>query len=183
VTAPARQGSGLPRTAVAVRKMRAADWESVHAIYAAGIATGHATFEHEPPTREAFDAGRLPAHRLVAEAAGLVLGWAAVSPVSPRAAYSGVVEHSIYVAPQARGRGVGRALLAALVASTEAAGIWTIQSSIFPENKASLSLHERLGFRIVGTRERIARMSHGPAAGKWQDTLLLERRSGIAGHG
>jgi L-amino acid N-acyltransferase YncA len=106
-----------------------------------------------------------------------------VSPVSARAAYNGVVEHSIYIAPHARGCGVGRTLLAALITSTEAAGIWTIQSSIFPENTASLSLHERLGFRIVGTRERIALMSHGPNAGKWQDTLLLERRSSNTGHG
>lgn len=183
MTATARQGSGVSGTAAAVREMRTADWESVHAIYAAGIATGHATFEHEPPAWEAFDAGRLPAHRLVVEAGGLILGWAAVSPVSARPAYSGVVEHSIYVGPQARGHGIGRTLLAALITSTEAAGIWTIQSSIFPQNTASLSLHKPLGFRIVGTRERIARMSHGPNAGKWQDTLLLERRSGSAGHG
>jgi phosphinothricin acetyltransferase len=166
---------------VTIRPMCPDDWESVHAIYAAGIATGEATFESEPPTWEAFDGGRLAEHRLIAEDAGRVLGWAAVSRVSSREVYRGVVEHSIYVAPQTHGRGVGRLLLRALIDSTEAAGIWTIQSSIFPENLASLALHRKLGFRVVGTRERIARISHGPKAGHWQDTLLLERRSQVAG--
>ncbi|MBT2596429.1 GNAT family N-acetyltransferase [Arthrobacter sp. ISL-72] len=161
--------------------MRAEDWEAIRSIYAAGIATGQATFESEPPTGEAFDAGRLCGHRLVAEDLGLVLGWAAVSPVSAREVCRGVVEHSIYIAPQARGRGVGRILLGALIDSTEAGGIWTIQSSILPENTASLFLHERLGFRVVGVREKIARMGHGPNAGHWQDTLLLERRSALTG--
>jgi len=164
-----------------IRPMCPDDWDAVHAIYAAGIATGEATFESEPPSWKAFDAVRLVEHRLIAEDAGRVLGWAAVSRVSSREVYRGVVEHSIYVAPETQGRGVGRLLLSALIQSTEAAGIWTIQSSIFPENTASLSLHQRLGFRVVGTRERIARMSHGPKAGHWQDTLLLERRSNVAG--
>jgi phosphinothricin acetyltransferase len=158
-----------------------ADWDAVHAIYAAGIATGEATFESEPPTWEAFDAVRLPAHRLIAEDGGRVVGWAAASRVSSREVYRGVVEHSIYVDPKIQGRGVGRLLLDAFIGSTEAAGIWTIQSSIFPENTASLALHRKLGFRVVGTRERIARISHGPKAGHWQDTLLLERRSQVAG--
>ncbi len=164
-----------------VRKMRSSDWNAVRSIYAAGIATGQATFEKEPPSWEAFDAGRLPDHRLLAADGELILGWAAVSAVSAREVYRGVVEHSIYIAPEARGRGVGRLLLAALIQSTEVGGIWTIQSSIFPENSASVALHGQLGFRVVGTRERIARMSHGPNAGKWQDTLLLERRSGMVG--
>ena len=141
-------------------------------IYAEGIATGDATFETEPPTWEEFDAGRLPEHRLVAEEAGEVVGWAAVSPTSQRECYAGVVEHSVYVAESARGRGIGARLMAALVASTDAAGIWTIQTSIFPENAASLALHERVGFRVVGRRERIARLD-----GVWRDTLLLERRA------
>ncbi|MFI2708216.1 GNAT family N-acetyltransferase, partial [Nocardioides sp. CER28] len=150
-------------------------------IYAAGIATGDATFETTPPTWEAFDAGKLPGHRWVALDGGRVLGWVAVSSVSDRCVYAGVVEHSVYVDPGAQGRGVGRALLAALVASTEAAGIWTIQSGVFPENVASLALHEAAGFRVVGTRERVGRMSAGPYAGRWRDVVLLERRSGLVG--
>lgn len=107
-----------------------------------------------------------------------MLGWTAVPPVSSRPAYAGVVEHSVYVAAAARGRGIGTRLLQALAASTEQHGIWTIQSSVFPENHASLRLHQSNGFTVVGRRERIARMSHGPEAGQWRDTLLLERRSG-----
>ncbi len=179
--APAQPAGAGKDSMPSVRKMRGSDWDAVRSIYAAGIATGQATFESEPPSWEAFDAGRLPGHRLVAADGDLILGWAAVSAVSAREVYRGVVEHSIYIAPEARGRGVGRLLLAALIQSTEAGGIWTIQSSIFPENSASVALHAQLGFRVVGTRERIARMNHGPNAGKWQDTLLLERRSGLAG--
>ncbi|MFI1656296.1 GNAT family N-acetyltransferase [Streptomyces sp. NPDC020472] len=147
--------------------------EQVLAIYRSGIDEGDATFETAAPTWEAFDAARLPAHRLVAvDDAGRVLGWAAVSPVSDRCAYAGVVEHSVYVHPDARGRSVGLTLLTALLASTESAGIWTVQSGIFPENTASLALHRRAGFRVVGTRERVGR-HHGV----WRDVLLLERRS------
>lgn len=177
----ARPSGSRKDTEPAVREMSALDWDAVRSIYSAGIATGQATFEKEPPSWEAFDAGRLPDHRLVATDRELILGWAAASAVSAREVYRGVVEHSIYIAPAARGRGVGRLLLGALIRSTEAAGIWTIQSSIFPGNSASLSLHRQLGFRVVGTRVRIARMSHGPNAGKWQDTLLLERRSSTVG--
>ncbi|MBO9704081.1 MAG: N-acetyltransferase [Arthrobacter sp.] len=155
--------------------MEARDWGAVEEIYAQGIATGLATFEATTPTWEAFTASRLPAHRLVADVAGEVLGWAAVSAVSSRPVYAGVVEHSIYVRRTARGRGVGMALLNALIDSTEAAGIWTIQSSIFPQNQASLRLHEKAGFRLVGRRERIARR----ADGNWQDTLLIERRAAM----
>ncbi len=151
--------------------MTPADWPAVEAIYAAGIATGEATFETAPPSWEEFDAGRLPDHRLVAVENGEVVGWAALSPTSSRACYAGVVEHSVYVAEHAHGRGIGRRLLEALLASAEAAGIWTIQTSIFPENVASVALHGRVGFRIVGRRERIARLD-----GVWRDTLLLERR-------
>ena len=162
--------------------MEPGDWPAVRRIYQEGIDTGHATFESAAPDWSSFDGSRLHAHRFVAETAQHgVAGWAAVSAVSNREVYAGVVEHSVYVAAEARGLGLGRALLQALIDSTEAAGIWTIQSSIFPENMASLALHQRLGFRVVGTRERIARISHGPKAGHWQDTLLLERRSGVAG--
>jgi L-amino acid N-acyltransferase YncA len=152
--------------------MTPADWPAVEAIYAAGIATGDATFETAPPSWEEFDAGRLGGHRLVATKDGEVVGWAALSPTSARPCYAGVVEHSVYVAEHARGRGVGRVLMEALIASAQAAGIWTIQTSIFPENAASVALHERVGFRVVGRRERIAQLD-----GVWRDTLLLERRS------
>lgn len=162
---------------VTIRAMRQDDWPRVQEIFTEGIATGQATFEAAAPDWAGFDATRLPEHRLVAEIAARVVGWTAVTPVSPRAAYAGVVEHSIYVAGEVRGQGVGGRLLSALAASTEAAGIWTIQSSIFPENQGSLRLHQAHGFVIVGRRERIARRSQGPAAGQWQDTLLVERRS------
>ena len=157
--------------------MTAAHWPGVREAYAAGIATGHATFETEPPDWPAFDATRLPGHRWVAVDGDAVLGWAAVSPVSGRAVYAGVVEHSVYVHPGAQGKGVGRALLAALLDSAQAAGIWTVQSGIFPENTASLALHAAAGFRVVGTRERIGLMTYGPMAGRWRDVVLVEHRA------
>ncbi|MEU5215104.1 N-acetyltransferase family protein [Streptomyces sp. NPDC020807] len=145
----------------------------VIAIYQAGIDEGNATFETAAPSWEVFDAAKLPEHRFAAVAeTGRVLGWVAASKVSDRCAYAGVVEHSVYVHPEARGRGVASLLLDALVASTEAAGIWTIQSGIFPENTASLAVHARAGFRVIGTRERIGR-HHGV----WRDVVLVERRS------
>jgi phosphinothricin acetyltransferase len=156
--------------------MRADDWPAVRRIYAAGIATGDATFETEPPDWEHFDAGKSADHRLVAERDGVVVGWVAVSGVSERCVYAGVVEHSVYVDPAHAGQGIGTALLRALIASTEAAGVWTIQTGIFPENEASLALHERCGFRIVGRRKRL-----GQHFGRWRDVLLLERRSPAVG--
>ncbi|TQS93108.1 N-acetyltransferase family protein [Arthrobacter sp. TS-15] len=165
---------------VALRAMEPKDWRAVREIFQEGIDTGYATFETNAPEWPAFNNSRLPDHRLVAvNETGVILGWTAVSPVSSRPAYAGVVEHSIYVAGAARGHGVGKLLLQALAASTEAQGIWTIQSSIFPENEASLRLHQANGFAIVGRRNRIARVSTGPAAGQWRDTLLLERRSPV----
>lgn len=159
--------------AVTVRPMRASDADQVLAIYQAGLDTGEASFETTAPTWADFDAARLPAHRHVAvDATGEIAGWVAVSPVSGRRVYAGVVEHSIYVHPGRRQLGIGAALLRALIDSTESAGIWTIQTAIFPENSASLALHERAGFRIVGTRERIAR-HHG----RWRDVIFLERRT------
>jgi phosphinothricin acetyltransferase len=156
-----------------VRPMVAADADAVLAIYQEGLDTDQASFETAAPSWVAFDAARLPDHRFVAvDAENLVLGWVAVSPVSSRPVYAGVVEHSVYVARHARGRGVGLALLNALIASTESAGVWTIQSGVFPENPASLALHERAGFRVVGTRERVGR-HHG----QWRDVVLIERRS------
>jgi L-amino acid N-acyltransferase YncA len=152
--------------------MTQGDWPAVEAIYAEGIATRLATFETRTPTWQEFDAGRLAGHRLVAVDDGRIVGWAAISPTSGRECYAGVVEHSIYVAADTRGRGVGHALMDALVTSADEAGIWTIQTSIFPENESSLALHEKLGFRVVGRRERIAQLD-----GVWRDTLLLERRA------
>ncbi|MFE2864875.1 GNAT family N-acetyltransferase [Embleya sp. NPDC059259] len=158
--------------------MAPAHAEGVLAVYAAGLATGNATFETTVPTWEAFWAKKTAEHCHVAldTTTGDVLGWVAASPVSDRCVYAGVVEHSVYVDPAAQGRGVGRALLDALIASTETAGIWTIQSGVFPENTASLALHARAGFRVIGTRERVGR-HHGT----WRDVVLLERRSPTIG--
>lgn len=161
-----------------VREMRAEDWPAVEEIYRHGIEDGEATFETRTPSWHDFDAGKLAAPRLVAaEADGRVVGWAAASAVSSRPAYRGVIEHSVYVHRDARGRGIGALLLGAFVEGAEDAGYWTIQSSVFPENTASLRAHERAGFRIVGRRERIARSLLGPHAGQWRDTVLIERRS------
>ncbi|WP_405597323.1 GNAT family N-acetyltransferase [Streptomyces sp. NBC_01410] len=147
--------------------------DQVLAIYQAGIDEGNATFETSAPSWENFDAAKLPGHRFAAlDSSGAVLGWVAATGVSDRCTYAGVVEHSVYVHPDTRGRGVASTLLNALIASTEDAGIWTIQSGIFPENTSSLALHARAGFRIIGTRERVGR-HHGV----WRDVVLLERRS------
>jgi phosphinothricin acetyltransferase len=155
-----------------IDELRPEHWPSVALIYAEGIATGDATFETEVPAWETWDAGHLPEHRFVALRGGEVVGWVAVRDVSDRCAYAGVVEHSVYVAEAARGQGIGRALLEALIASTEAAGIWTIQTGIFPENTASLHLHEQTGFETVGRRRRI-----GKREGVWRDVIAIERRS------
>ncbi|WP_345800383.1 N-acetyltransferase family protein [Microbacterium sp. AZCO] len=167
---------------IPVRELTAADWPAVAEIYRQGIEDGEATFETSPPTWDEFDAGKVAAPRLVAvDADAGVLGWAAASLVSRREVYRGVIEHSIYVDRAAQGRGVGRLLLTSFVEAADAAGYWTIQSAIFPENAASIRLHESLGFRIVGRRERIARSANGPHAGQWNDTVLLERRSAANG--
>jgi len=152
--------------------MLPAHWDAVARIYAEGIATGNATFETEVPGWEAWDGAHLPDLRLVALTGSEVAGWAALSPVSGRCVYAGVAESSVYVAESARGQGVGRALMQELIRRAEAAGIWTIQTGIFPENRVSLVLHERVGFRVVGTRERL-----GNHLGLWRDVLFLERRS------
>ena len=152
--------------------MRASDWPSVRAIYAAGIATGNATFETDTPEWEVFDDGHIGDLSLVAIYGDKVVGWAAASCVSDRCAYAGVVENSVYVDPDHQGRGVGRLLLSALIVVSEAAGNWTIQTGIFPENTASLALHEACGFRVVGRRERLGRLD-----GRWRDVILLEHRS------
>jgi L-amino acid N-acyltransferase YncA len=166
----------MPAQAAGVRvePMTGAHADAVLAIYQAGIDEGNATFETRAPGWPAFTAARLPGHRFVAIAAGQVAGWVAASATSDRCVYAGVVEHSVYVHPGARGQGIGRLLLEALAASTEAAGIWTIQSGIFPENTASLALHRDAGFRVVGIRERI-----GQHHGRWRDVVLIERRSPV----
>ena len=160
-----------------VADMTAEDWEEVRSIYLEGIATGHATFETDAPEWEKWDASHLRKMRLVArDDAGEMLGWAALSPVSDRCVYGGVAEVSVYVGERGRGRGVGRALLEALVEASERNGIWTLQAGVFPENAASVKLHLSCGFREVGRRERIGKMH-----GVWRDTLLLERRSRSVG--
>lgn len=167
---------------IVVRDLVRADWPAVEEIYRQGIEDGEATFESRAPSWEEFDAARLPAPRLVAQDGdGAPLGWAAASPVSSREVYRGVIEHSIYVHRDARGRGVGRLLLTSFVEAADAAGYWTIQSAIFPENAASMRMHESAGFRVVGRRERIARSARGPHAGRWRDTVLVERRSAVNG--
>jgi phosphinothricin acetyltransferase len=156
---------------IEIRPMRAGDWPAVEAIFVEGIETRAATFETAPPTYDSFDASHHAEHRLVAVESGRVIGWVALAPTSSRACYAGVVESSVYVAADARGRGIGRALMEALIASAAAGGIWTIWAGMFPENEPSRALHESLGFRLVGRFERIARLD-----GVWRDTVLLELR-------
>jgi L-amino acid N-acyltransferase YncA len=191
VTADAALRRDVPGKApIAVRAMTGDDWPAVRAIYEAGIATGNATFETAVPSWRRWDAGHLPGHRLVAVVPGLVgdvagdvedaadgpgdtvVGWAALSPVSDRCVYAGVAEVSVYVDPAHHGHGVGSTLMVALLERAEEGGIWTVQSQIFPENAASLAIHRRCGFRLVGRRERLGRMD-----GSWRDVVLLERRS------
>jgi L-amino acid N-acyltransferase YncA len=162
-----------------VRLLSQQDWPAVEAIYREGINTGHATFDAEPPTWTEFNNGKHPTLRLVAEQDSQIIGWAAASPVSTRPVYAGVIEHSLYIQATSRGTGAGTVLLRALLDDADRAGMWTVQSSVFPENAASLALHRRAGFRQVGTRERIALMTYGPLAGTWRDTILIERRSAI----
>jgi L-amino acid N-acyltransferase YncA len=155
-----------------IRELDPKDWPAVRTIFEEGIATGQATFETEAPSWEDWDGAH--SMRLVAEEDGEVVGWAALAPYSARACYAGVAEESVYVAARARGKGVGRALLAALVDRSEHAGIWTLQAGVFPENRASVTLHLGCGFRLVGVLERIGRLN-----GEWRDVLLLERRSEV----
>ncbi|URM97202.1 N-acetyltransferase family protein [Actinomadura madurae] len=161
------------RRGIGIREMRAEDADRVLEIYQLGLDTGEASFETTAPTWEEFDAAKLDRYRYVATGAeGDVLGWIAAGRVSARRCYAGVVEHSVYISPDARGLGLGAALLDAFIAATEAGGIWTVQAGIFPENAASLRMHARAGFRTVGTRRRIGRLN-----GRWRDVVLLERRS------
>ena len=158
-----------------IRELRPADWPAVARVYEEGLRTGNATFETELPSWDAWDA-HLAEHRLVVTLDAEVVGWAALSAVSDRCCYGGVAEHRIYIAERVRGLGFGRQLLAALIASSEAGGFWTLQAGVFPENTASIALHVSLGFRVVGVRERLGR-----AHGAWRDVVLLERRSEVTG--
>lgn len=159
-----------------IDEMTPADWEAVRTIYLEGIATGNATFETEVPAWASWNTAHLPHSRLVARAGEKVLAWAALTPVSSRCVYGGVAEVSVYVGESRRGAGLGRALLAALIASSERHGMWTLQAGVFPENEASVGLHRACGFREVGRRERVGKLH-----GRWRDTVLLERRSLIVG--
>ena len=164
--------AGEPSLVTTIRPLDASDWPAVRSIFLEGIATGRATFETEAPSWEKWDAGHLAAPRLVAATGGECVAWATLSPVSQRRVYAGVAESSVYVAEACRGQGVGKALLGALVDASEAAGLWTLQAGIFATNVPSIRLHLSCGFRIVGTRERIASL-----AGTWHDVVLVERRS------
>ena len=157
------------------------DGPALSAIHAGGLATGHASFRADAMAAEDF-AGAFPV-LVVAEEAGRLAGFAGVGPTSARAVYAGVGEVSVYVDGAAGGRGIGRALLDRLVADSEAAGWWTLVAQIFPENRASLALHRACGFRVLGTREGLGRMTHGPMAGQWRDVVMMERRSTVAGAG
>jgi L-amino acid N-acyltransferase YncA len=161
---------------VVIDAMQPGDWPQVEAIYREGIATALATLETAPPTWERFDAAHRKDPRLVARDGERLLGWAVLSPVSTRAVYAGVAEVSIYIAEAARGQGVGKALLNALVEASEQAGIWTLQAGIFSDNTASIALHTTCGFRVVGVRERLGQLHD-----VWKDVVLMERRSQVVG--
>jgi len=174
-TTEGTRGEGLtqhPGVPIHLTPLLPKHWPRVRSIYMEGIATGNATFEKEPPGWAKWDAGHLGHSRVVALAADEVVGWGGLSPVSGRCTWGGVAEVSVYVAAEARGQGVGRSLLEALIQSSEEVGLWTLQAGVFPENRASLAIHEAAGFRVVGTRERIGRLE-----GAWRDVVLLERRS------
>ncbi len=166
-----------------VERMQPGDWPQVRSIYLDGIRTGNSTFESDAPDWEKWNFSHLPEHRLVVKEDDRILAWAALSPVSAREVYSGVAELSLYVAAGHRGQGIGSALLAAIIDSTEKAGLWTLQGGIFPENTASLRLVKKHGFKEIGRREKIGRMTYGDLAGTWRDVILVERRSAVAGIG
>ncbi len=168
----------MQQLGIEVRKMTPADWDAVRSIYLEGIATSQATFETVAPSWKKWDSDHLPFARLVAIGGGQdIKGWAALSRVSARVVYAGVAEVSVYVETNSRGQGVGKILLDRLVCESEKNGIWTLQASVFPENRASVALHKSCGFRTIGTRERIGKLN-----GAWRDTLLMERRSKVVGN-
>lgn len=161
---------------ISIRPMDATDWPTVSRIYEDGIATGFATFETSIPTYESWNVAHMTSCRLIAMEDEKILGWAALSPVSSRCVYGGIGEVSVYIGKESRGKGAGRLLLNALIKESEAEGLWTIQSGIFPENKGSIELHKKVGFRYIGKRERVGKLD-----GEWKDNLLFERRSETVG--
>jgi phosphinothricin acetyltransferase len=161
--------------------MKPEDWEQVRSIYLEGIGTGNSTFEADAPDWDKWDSAHLREHRLVVREGGRILAWAALSPVSTRCVYSGVAELSLYVAAARHGKGIGSALLKAVIDSTEKAGLWTLQGGIFPENASSLRLVKKHGFKEIGRREKIGKMTYGDLAGTWRDVILVERRSTVSG--
>jgi L-amino acid N-acyltransferase YncA len=166
---------------ITIRPMTAEDWPAIERIYREGIATGNATFEANPPSWEEFDGEKVADPRLVGIEGDHLVGWAAASRVSSRCVYEGVIEHSVYVSEDVRGEGVGAALLDAFLKAADARGIWTVQSGIFPENEPSLALHRKLGFREVGIRERVGKMTYGAYVGQWRDVVMMEHRSDLIG--
>lgn len=172
------QDPDTPMSELILRPISSADYPQIRDIYLEGIATGHATFETDAPDWEGWNGKFLRACRVVAERDGEVLGWAALSPVSDRCVYGGVAEVAVYVADRARGEGMGTILLKALVQNSEESGLWTLQAGIFPENVSSVRIHEKCGFRVIGTRERLGKMGD-----EWRDVLLMERRSEVTGVG
>jgi len=163
-------------TGTTIRGLEPFDWPRVRKIYEEGISSGDATFEAKAPTWEHWDAKHISSCRLVLEDGGQVLGWAALWPVSDRCVYGGVAEVSVYVGPEAQGRGIGTRLLRELVSASEKEGFWTLQAGIFPENRSSVRIHEKCGFRVIGHRERLGKMQE-----VWRDVLLMERRSSSVG--
>ena len=164
-----------------VRPTRPSDQDAILAIYREGIATGDATFASGSPDWQEWDAGHLEICRFVAEQKGLVLGWAALSSTSGRCVYGGVAEVSVYVRHDAAGRGVGTRLMDTLIKASESAGLWTLEAGIFVDNEPSIALHQKCGFRTVGIREKLGKMTHGDKAGLWRDVVLMERRSVTVG--
>jgi phosphinothricin acetyltransferase len=166
---------------ITIRPMTETDWPAVARVFREGIDTGHATFETEVPPWEDWDGSHMKSCRLVAEVDGQVVAWAALTAVSDRCVYGGVAETSVYVGSAGRGLGVGTRLLQAAVVESEQAGLWSLEAQTFPENAASIALHEGVGFRQVGTRSRVGKMSYGPMKGAWRDVVLLQRRSETVG--
>jgi len=168
--------------AISINLMTSSDWPHVFRIYQEGIDTGNATFATQPPASwDTWCKDKITSCSLVARNNDEVIGWAALSPVSSRTVYAGLAEVSVYVSSTARCTGVGSLLMQELIRTSEANGIWTLQAGIFPENEASLQLHFKHGFRVVGLREKLGRMAFGEMAGQWRDVMLLERRSNAAG--